>query len=57
MDARAGANTEAREAGVTEEDAMALLTHSEAKTNRGYLRDLLEQSRRAAAKRVGSRKE
>jgi hypothetical protein len=57
MDARAGANTEAYEAGATTEEAMALLTHSEASTNRIYLRDLTEQSRRAAAKRVASRKE
>lgn len=55
MDARAGANTEAYEAGATEEEAMALLTHTEAPTNRGYLRDLQEQSHRAAVKRVGSR--
>lgn len=57
MDARAGASTEAYEAGVSEEEAMALTTHTERKTNRGYLRDLTEQSRRAAAKRVASRKE
>lgn len=56
MHARAGANTEAYEAGATEEEAMALLTHTERKTNRGYLRDLTEQSRRAAKKRVAARK-
>jgi hypothetical protein len=55
MDARAGASTEAYEAGATEEEAMALLTHSERRTSRGYLRDLTQQSRRAAAKRVASR--
>jgi hypothetical protein len=55
MDARAGANTEAYEAGATEEEAMALLTHTERQTNRGYLRDLREQSHRAAVKRVNSR--
>lgn len=55
MDARAGADTEAYESGATEEEAMALLTHSERKTSRGYLRDLTEQSHRAAAKRVQSR--
>lgn len=56
MDARAGANTEAYEAGATEEEAMALATHTERKTNRGYLRDLTEQSRRAAAKRIAARR-
>lgn len=56
MDARAGADTEAYEAGVSTEDAMALLTHSEEATNRGYLRELTEQSRRAAKMRVASRK-
>lgn len=55
MDARAGADTEAYESGATEEEAMALLTHTERKTSRGYLRDLTEQSRRAATKRVSSR--
>jgi len=57
MDARAGANTEAFRAGATSEERMALLTHTERKTNDGYVRDLTEQSRRAAAKRVGSRGE
>lgn len=57
MDARAGANTEAYEAGVSKEDAMALLTHTEEATNRGYLREITEQSRRAARLRVASRKE
>lgn len=57
MDARAGAVTEAYEAGATEEEGMALATHSERSTNRGYLRDLTEQSRSAARKRVASRKE
>lgn len=55
MDARAGANTEAYEAGVTKEESMALLTHTQEHTNRGYLRDLKEQSHRAAVKRVESR--
>lgn len=55
MDARAGAVTEAYEAEASEEDVMALATHTERKTSRGYLRDLTEQSRRAAAKRVASR--
>lgn len=55
MDARAGANTEAYEAGATEEEAMALLTHTERDTNRGYLRTMEEQSHRAAVKRVKSR--
>lgn len=55
MDARAGANTEAYEAGVSEEESMALLTHTQRATNRGYVRDLTEQSRRAAVKRVASR--
>lgn len=57
MDARAGAVTEAYESGATEEEAKALATHSEVKTSRRYLRDLTEQSGRAAAKRVASRKE
>jgi hypothetical protein len=55
MDARAGANTEAFNAGTTADERMALLTHSEKETNDGYVRDLLPLSRRAAAKRVGSR--
>ncbi len=56
-DARAGADTEAYEAGATKEEAMALLTHTQESTNRGYLREKIEQSRRAASKRVASRKE
>jgi hypothetical protein len=56
MDARAGAVTEAYESGATEEEAKALATHSEVKTSRRYLRDLTEQSRRAAAKRIEARK-
>jgi hypothetical protein len=56
MDARAGAVTEAYEAGATEEEAKALATHSEVKTSRRYNRDLTEQSRRAAAKRIEARK-
>jgi hypothetical protein len=55
MDARAGANSEAYEAGATEEEAMALLTHTERDTNRGYLRTMEQQSHRAAVKRVKSR--
>lgn len=55
MDARAGADTEAYESGATEEESMALLTHSDRKNSRRYLRDLTEQSRRAAAKRLQSR--
>lgn len=55
MDARAGASTEAYEAGATEEEAMALTTHTESSVNRGYLKDLRQQSHRAAVKRVGSR--
>lgn len=57
MDIRAGANTETYEAGVSSEDAMALLTHTEEATNRRYLREVTEQSRRAAKLRVASRKE
>ena len=57
MDARAGAVTEAYESGATAEEAKALATHTQEKTNRGYMREQLNQSRRAAAKRVGSRKE
>jgi hypothetical protein len=52
MDARAGANTEAYEAGVTKEEAMAMMTHTQENTNRGYLRNFEEQSHRAAVKRV-----
>lgn len=55
MDARAGADTEAYESGATEEETMALLTHTERRTSHGYDRDLTERSRRAAAKRVQSR--
>lgn len=55
MHARAGGTTEAYESGATEEEAMALATHSEAATNRLYLRELEEQSHRAAVKRVASR--
>lgn len=55
MDARAGANTEAYEAGATAEETMALLTHTELSTNRDYLREKGKQSHRAAVKRVGSR--
>lgn len=55
MDARAGANTEAYEAGATKEESMAMMTHTQESTNRGYLRDLREQSHRAAVKRVNSR--
>lgn len=57
MDARAGAVTEAYDAAATEEEAMALATHSERKTSHGYQRDLTEPSRRAAAKRLALRKE
>lgn len=53
--ARHGATTEAYEAGATEEEAMALTTHTEPSVNRGYLQDLEQQSHRAAVKRVGSR--
>lgn len=54
MDARAGANTEAYEAGATKEEAMAMMTHTQEHTNRGYLRLKEEQSNRAAVKRVES---
>lgn len=57
MDARAGAVTEAYNSGADQKDVMALATHSEVKTSRRYNRDLTEQSRRAAAARVRSRKE
>jgi hypothetical protein len=57
MDARSGAVTEAYEAGATEEEAMALATHTERDTSHGYDRQQIERSRRTAAKRVGSRKE
>lgn len=56
-DARAGADTEAYEAGATAEESMALLTHTQEHTNRRYLKEKIEQSRRAATKRVASRKE
>lgn len=56
MDARAGANTEAYAAGATQEEAMALATHSEAKTNERYLRELADLSHQAAVKRVAARK-
>jgi len=57
MDARAGANTEAFQAGATEEERMALLTHAEPSTNEGYIREKLKQARQAARKRVGSRQQ
>jgi hypothetical protein len=57
MDARAGANTEALAAGADQDERKALLTHTEVRTNDGYARDLIAPSRRAAAKRVGLRKE
>lgn len=55
MDARAGAVTEAYEAGATTEGAMALAAHTQASTSRRYNRDTLEQSSRVAQLRVKSR--
>lgn len=57
MDARAGAVTEAYEAGATTEGAMALAGHTQVATSRGYLRDTLEQSSRVAHLRVQSREQ
>lgn len=54
-DARAGANTEAGEAGATEKEMMALLTHTQSKTNQGYDRVKLERSSSAAKKRQAAR--
>lgn len=54
MDARAGAITEAHEAGASIEDAMAAATHTEAATNLGYRRSQIEASNRVARARFGS---
>lgn len=56
MDARAGAVTEAYEAGATTEGAMALAAHTQASTSRRYVRDTLEQSSRVAQLRVRNRR-
>lgn len=56
MDARAGAVTEAYEAGATTEGAMALASHTQVSTSRRYVRDTLEQSSRVAHLRVQSRR-
>lgn len=56
MDARAGAVTEAYEAGATTEGAMALAAHTQVSTSRRYVRDTLEQSSRVAHLRVQSRR-
>jgi len=56
MDARAGANTEANNAGATKEERMALLTHTRPETNERYVRDLSGPSHAAAVKRIGARK-
>lgn len=55
MDARAGANSEAGESGATDQEQMALLTHTQKKTNQGYDRIKLVRSSSAAAKRQASR--
>lgn len=55
MDARAGAVTEAYEAGATTEGAMAMAAHTQVSTSRRYNRDTLEQSSRVAHLRVQSR--
>jgi hypothetical protein len=55
MDARAGAVTEAYEAGSTTEGAMALATHTQVATSRRYRRAGTEQTSRVAKLRVASR--
>ena len=55
MDARAGAVTEAYEAGASTEGAMALAAHTQVSTSRRYVRDTLEQSSRVEQLRVKSR--
>jgi hypothetical protein len=55
MDARAGAVTEAYEAGSTTEGAMALATHTQVATSRRYRRAGAEQTSRVAKLRVASR--
>lgn len=55
MDARAGAVTEAYEAGATTEGAMALATHTQAATSRRYRRAGTEQTSRVAKLRVLAR--
>jgi hypothetical protein len=52
MDARAGAVTEAYEAGATTEGAMSFAAHSEVSTSRRYLRDTVEQNERVAQLRI-----
>ena len=53
--ARQGAITEAYLAGATENERMALASHTEADTNWGYVSEVTEMSRNAARKRVASR--
>lgn len=53
--ARQGAITEAYLAGATENERMALGSHTEADTNWGYVSEVTEMSRSAARKRVASR--
>jgi hypothetical protein len=57
MDARAGAVTEAYEAGATTEGAMALATHTQVATSRRYRRSGAEQTSRVAKLRIASRTE
>lgn len=57
MDARAGAVTEAYEAGATTEGAMAMAAHTQASTSRRYIRETLEQTSRVARLRVKGRTE
>jgi len=55
MDAKAGALSEAFEAGAKPEDAMKLATHTQLKTTMGYNRGALEQTSRVAELRAARR--
>lgn len=55
MDARAGAVSEADEAGATTKESMTLSTHTTRANNNRYSRAKLERSRRVAGKRMASR--
>ncbi|MDP2801872.1 MAG: hypothetical protein Q8O26_08320 [Phreatobacter sp.] len=53
MDSRAGALTEAREAGVVVDDLMPAATHNERRTTLGYVRNDLPATQRVARARFG----
>lgn len=55
MDSRAGALTQAREAGVQVDDLMPAATHEERRTTLGYVRNDLPATQRVAKARFGDR--